>query len=79
MFSYRHRILQNDLKLWGLLKENKGKRILISGSTGLIGSALIPLLETAGEHKISRLVRPTSKYSRVITVQISGFGILKLE
>ena len=63
MFSYRHRILQNDLKLWGLQKENKGKRILISGSTGLIGSALIPLLETAGEHKISRLVRPTSKYS----------------
>ena len=63
MFSYRHRILQNDLKLWDLLNENKGKRILISGSTGLIGSALIPLLETAGEHKISRLVRPTSKYS----------------
>ena len=45
MFSYRHRILQNDLKLWDLLNENKGKRILISGSTGLIGSALIPLLE----------------------------------
>ncbi len=63
MFSYRHRILQNDLKLWDLLKENKGKRILISGSTGLIGSALIPLLELAGEHKISRLVRPSSKYS----------------
>ena len=63
MFSYRHRILQNDLKLWDLLKENKGKRILISGSTGLIGSALIPLLEIAGEHKISRLVRPSSKYS----------------
>ncbi len=62
MFSYRHRILQNDLKLWDLLKENRGKRILISGSTGLIGSALIPFLETAGEHKISKLVRPTSKY-----------------
>jgi len=62
MFSYRHRILQNDLKLWDLLKENKGKRILISGSTGLIGSALIPFLETAGEHIISRLVRPTSNY-----------------
>jgi len=52
MFSYRHRILKNDLKLWSLLKE-KGKRILISGSTGLIGSALIPLLGSAGEHKIS--------------------------
>ena len=63
IFSYRHRILQNDLKLWGLLRVNKGKRILISGSTGLIGSALIPFLDTSGEHKISRLVRPSSKYS----------------
>ena len=63
MFSYRHRILQNDLKLSDLSRENKGKRILITGSTGLIGSALIPLLETAGEHKISRLIRPSSKYS----------------
>ncbi len=63
MFSYRHRILQNDLKLGSLLKENNGKRILISGSTGLIGSALIPFLDTAGGHKISRLVRPSSKYS----------------
>lgn len=63
MFSYRHLILQNDLKLWDLLKENKGKRILITGSTGMIGSALIPLLEAAGEHKISRLIRPSSKYS----------------
>ena len=63
IFGYRHRILQNDLKLGGLLKENKGKRILISGSTGLIGSALIPFLDTAGGHQISRLVRPSSKYS----------------
>jgi uncharacterized protein (TIGR01777 family) len=31
-------------------------RILISGSSGLVGSALIPLLESQG-HKISRLVR----------------------
>jgi uncharacterized protein len=63
MFSYRHRILQNDLKLWDILKENKGKRILISGSTGLIGSALIPFLDTSGEHNITRLVRPSSKYA----------------
>jgi uncharacterized protein len=63
IFSYRHRILQNDLKLRDLLKENNRKRILISGTNGLTGSALIPFLDTAGEHKVSRLVRPSSRYS----------------
>ena len=63
MFTYRHQILNHDLKLWTILKENRGKRILISGSTGLIGSALIPFLDTVGEHKISRLIRPSSKES----------------
>jgi uncharacterized protein (TIGR01777 family) len=35
----------------------KGKKILITGSHGLIGSALIPLLTSIGKHKITRLVR----------------------
>lgn len=34
-------------------------RVLISGSTGLVGSALIPLLATGG-HTVVRLVRPGS-------------------
>jgi uncharacterized protein len=32
-------------------------RILVSGSSGLVGSALVPVL-TMAEHKVSRLVRP---------------------
>ncbi|MGD1838996.1 MAG: SRPBCC family protein, partial [Nitrososphaeraceae archaeon] len=38
---YRSRILVNDLSLEKIVSE-KGKNILISGSHGLIGSALIP-------------------------------------
>jgi NAD dependent epimerase/dehydratase family enzyme len=35
----------------------KEKKILVTGSHGLIGSALIPLLTNIGKHKITRLVR----------------------
>lgn len=56
LFLYRSRILVNDLFLEKITQE-KGKRILISGSHGLIGSSLIPLLTSIGRHKISRLVR----------------------
>ena len=56
LFLYRSRILVNDTILEKISQE-KGKRILISGSHGLIGSSLIPLLTSIGRHKISRLVR----------------------
>ncbi len=55
MFAYRHRQTINDIKL---LSSHPGatQKILISGSTGLLGSALIPLLQSGG-HSITRLVR----------------------
>ena len=34
-------------------------RILVSGSSGMIGSALVPVLSAAG-HQVSRLIRPTT-------------------
>ncbi|MDF0680640.1 MAG: hypothetical protein P0116_06715 [Candidatus Nitrosocosmicus sp.] len=52
---------------------------MITGSTGMIGSALIPLLEAAGEHKISRLIRPSSKYSDSDNSSNFRIWILKLE
>ncbi len=62
LFQYRHRILTNDINLWKLAGKSKGQRILITGSHGLIGSSLIPLLTAAGEHKITRLARhPSSR------------------
>jgi len=49
-------------------------KILVSGASGLVGSALIPQLESAG-HSVGRLVRPDSKSiprgDRIL------FGILK--
>ena len=56
LFIYRERILVNDTILEKMTRE-KGKNILITGSHGLIGSSLIPLLTYIGGHKITRLVR----------------------
>lgn len=56
LFLYRSRILVNDTILEKITQE-KGKSILITGSHGLIGSSLIPLLTSIGRHKITRLVR----------------------
>ncbi|MGZ5470450.1 MAG: TIGR01777 family oxidoreductase, partial [Nitrososphaeraceae archaeon] len=56
LFLYRSRILVNDTILEKMTQE-KGKSILITGSHGLIGSSLIPLLTNIGRHKITRLVR----------------------
>lgn len=54
MFRYRHRVLKQDLE--SSLANSPRKRILISGSSGAIGSALIPFLQTSG-HEVIRLVR----------------------
>ena len=62
LFIYRSRLLTSDLSIEKNVSE-KGKNILISGSHGLIGSALIPLLTSVGEHKITRLVKFRGKHS----------------
>ena len=54
MFSYRHRVLKYDLEHH--VDKIKKKRILISGASGTIGSALVPFLQTCG-HEVIRLVR----------------------
>jgi uncharacterized protein (TIGR01777 family) len=55
LFSYRHRVTQQDLAAH-TLREVHPMKILVSGSTGLVGSALIPFL-TSGGHEVARLVR----------------------
>lgn len=52
MFSYRHRVLKHDLENNDFDK----KRILISGSSGTIGSILVPYLQAKG-HEVIKLVR----------------------
>jgi uncharacterized protein len=56
MFAYRHAVLTADLAAHRQFRERGALRILISGSTGMLGSALIPLLSTGG-HRVVRLVR----------------------
>ena len=59
LFEYRHGTLMKDIKMhkkYGVTS----MKILITGSTGLIGSSLIPFLTTGG-HRVIRLRRDKSK------------------
>jgi uncharacterized protein len=54
LFLYRSRILVNDIYFEKMALE-KEKKILITGSHGLIGSALIPLLTSIGSIRLLAL------------------------
>jgi uncharacterized protein (TIGR01777 family) len=56
LFAYRHRITMQDLAAHAVCREGKAMHILVTGSTGLIGSTLVPFLTTGG-HQVTRLVR----------------------
>ncbi len=56
IFHYRHNTLIEDLKAHLARNTRKPLNILISGASGVIGSALIPFLTTGG-HRVFRLVR----------------------
>ncbi len=59
LFRYRHTVLAHDLALHSRWSDQPRKSILISGSSGLVGSALASFLTTAG-HSVTRLVRRAS-------------------
>ncbi|MHC5012023.1 MAG: SDR family oxidoreductase [Planctomycetota bacterium] len=56
MFAYRHRVTREDLAAHGLYRGATAMRVLVSGSSGLIGRALVPYLQTGG-HAVVPLVR----------------------
>jgi uncharacterized protein (TIGR01777 family) len=57
LFTYRHAVTMHDLAAHAAYGEEKRPmQVLVSGSTGLVGSALVPFL-TAGGHQVRRLVR----------------------
>jgi uncharacterized protein len=60
MFRYRHAVTAADIVAHLRYSENKRMNVLISGSTGLVGTSLIPLLTTGG-HEAIRLVRSKSR------------------
>jgi len=60
MFYYRHRITSDDLRVHSITNKIRGYdrplTIGITGSSGFIGSSLIPFLTTAG-HRVIRFIR----------------------
>jgi uncharacterized protein (TIGR01777 family) len=65
LFQYRHMVLKDDLALHARWKDLPRKTVLIGGSSGFIGSALVAFLSTAG-HNVLRLVRhePRNEHER---------------
>jgi uncharacterized protein (TIGR01777 family) len=59
MFAYRHRITADDLASHAACAEGRESTVVVSGASGLIGSALVPFLTTGG-HRVTRLVRRAS-------------------
>ena len=63
LFAYRHEVTRRDVLAHSRNRQhnqlNEGGRpmkVLVSGASGLVGSALVPFLTTGG-HSVSRLVR----------------------
>lgn len=56
MFKYRHETTASDLALQRRTPMSDSMQIAVSGASGLVGSALVPLLTTGG-HTVHRLVR----------------------
>jgi uncharacterized protein (TIGR01777 family) len=56
MLAYRHRLLADDLAALGRFAGSPRLTIAVTGATGLLGSALVPLLTTGG-HRVLRVTR----------------------
>ena len=56
LFAYRHAVTAADVRAHQAVVGRPSLRVMISGSTGLIGANLVPLLTTGG-HDVIRLVR----------------------
>lgn len=62
MFAYRHRLLADDLRAHQIARATGTvpATVAVSGSSGLVGSALTAFLTTGG-HRVIRLVRGTPR------------------
>jgi uncharacterized protein (TIGR01777 family) len=78
IFHYRHATLAQDLEHHRLHTNLRRLTILISGASGVVGSALIPFLTTGG-HRVIRLARNprTSKPDEIYWNPSEGYLDLK--
>jgi uncharacterized protein (TIGR01777 family) len=58
-FAYRHSTTTADLICHRQAERTRPMKILVTGSSGLVGSVLVPFLTTGG-HSVTRLVRRTT-------------------
>ncbi len=72
MFTYRHRLLQQDLAEHQSVSQGKAWKIAVTGSGGGIGSALVAFLESGG-HTVVRVKRGAG--AKGPTAQRVGFEI----
>jgi hypothetical protein len=56
LFAYRHRLTADDLAAHAACHGEDAMKVAVTGSSGLVGSALVPFLTTGG-HEVVRLVR----------------------
>jgi uncharacterized protein len=56
MFAFRHARTRDDLARHARFAARPRLRVVVSGASGLVGSALVPFLTTGG-HRVDRLVR----------------------
>ena len=59
-FAYRHEVTVKDLAFHTAHLESSPMKIAVGGSTGLVGSALVPFLTTGG-HEVLTLARANSR------------------
>ncbi len=60
LFLYRHAVTVDDLAAFDQYRSTSSMKVLISGSTGLVGSTVCQLLSGSG-HEITRLVRESPR------------------
>ena len=71
MFRYRHRLTAGDPRLHQKYPQGHSMKIAITGSTGLVGSVLVPFLTTGGHH-VTRIVRSGTTQSDAVWNPATG-------
>ena len=64
MFAYRHQTTQQDLTAHHKFLQQGVMNIAVTGASGLVGSALVPML-TSGGHRVTKLVRRAARHAEL--------------